>query len=124
MYTEGAKGSCRDTAQGLLVAIDTGSAVLSHAYLPWYMPDAVQLGQDTIALSSSFYTTCSVDKLMTTLTHLPTLEGGSSFLGRVVSSMNYEISDWMAEDANPFATDSDRGCALGKAIQAVFKWHI
>ena len=65
-----------------------------------------------------------MDKLMITLTHLPTIEGGTSMLGRIVASLNFEIKDWDDISNNPFATDVDKGCSAGRALQAILKFSI
>ena len=124
MYQKGAKGRCRDSAEGFLISLDTVGASLSHVYLPWYWADLITLGSDMTALSSSLYTHCSVDKLYTTLSHIPTVDGATSLIGRLVAAMNFEIDDFLATNDNPFASDEDKGCALGKAVQAVFKWSV
>ena len=57
---------------------------------------------------------------MTTLTHVPTLQGSTALMGRVATSSQYEIKNWTTINNNPFATDTQKGCALGHVIQAVF----
>ncbi len=82
------------------------------------------LMQDMIALVSQIYINCSMDKLFITLTHVPTIEGGTAMLGRIVASLNFEVKDWEDISNNPFATDSDKGCAAGHALQAILKYQI
>ena len=102
--------------------MDTIGGSLSKVYMPWYWSDLVTLSADMTALSSTFYTNCSVDKFLNTLTTVVTVNGATSLIGRGVAALNFEIADWMAANDNPFASDQDKGCALGKAVQAVFKW--
>ena len=115
---------CRNSFEGIFVNFDTFGNVLSKIYLPWYWPDGMVLMQDMVALTSQIYVNCSVDKLMVTLTHLPTIEGGTAMLGRIVASLNFEIADWQAISENPFATDTEKGCAAGHAAQAILKYQI
>ena len=124
MYQPGTKLQCRASAEGLFVGYDTMGNVLTHSYLPWYWPEGITLTQDMVALTSQVYTNCSMDKLLTTLTHIPTVEGGTAMLGRVSSALFYEYADWQEEEKNPFATDTTKGFALGRTISAVFKWYI
>jgi hypothetical protein len=102
--------------------MDTIGGSFSKVYMPWYWADLVTLTADITALSSTFYTNCSVDKFFNTLTTAVTVNGATSLIGRSVAALNFEIADAMAAAENPFASDQDKGCAMGKAIQAVFKW--
>ena len=124
MYSPGSKTSCSSTAEGLLIGYDTLGEVLSKIYMPWYLPDGMTLVSDMTALGSMVYNNCSVDKLMSTLTHLPTVEGATSMLSRVVVASNLEIKNFMDKSNDPLATGKDRGCAAGKAFGAVFKFNI
>jgi hypothetical protein len=123
-YSAASGTNCRNSAEGLLIGYDTLGEVISKVYMPWYWPDGMMLSQDLTALGSMMYTDCSVDKLMTTLTHIPTVEGATSLLSRTVVAYNVEIAQWMAALNDPRETSHTIGCKFGKAFGAVTKWNI
>ena len=92
--------------------------------MPWYWPDSMTLIQDITALGSMVYTNCSVDKLMSSLTHIPTVEGASALLSRVVVASQLEIGKAINDAMDPLVTSKQKGCSFGKAFGAVFKWNI
>ena len=79
--------ACYSAIEGSLLSWDTFSVVLIHIYMPWYWSDLLVVMMDTITLSSSFYSSCDVDKLMTTCTKLVTVEGISELASRAVGAI-------------------------------------
>ena len=79
--------ACYSAIEGSLLSWDTFSVVLIHIYMPWYWSDLLVVMMDTITLSSGFYSSCDVDKLMTTCTKLVTVEGISELASRAVGAI-------------------------------------
>ena len=97
---------CFTTVEGLSISLSTAGHVLSHIYLPWYAPEGMQLFQDSTALVAGFYTNCKMDKLITSLNGLVSVEGLSTLASRGGTSLltlgPQFMSVWKDEAASSF----------------------
>ena len=97
---------CFTTVEGLSISLNSAGHVLSHIYLPWYAPEGMQLFQDSTALVAGLYTNCKMDKLITSLNGLVSVEGLSTLASRGGTSLltlgPQFMSVWKDEAASSF----------------------
>jgi len=129
-HPQATHNACFSAIEGSLLSWDTFGVVFIHVYMPWYWSDLQVVMMDTITMSSDFYSSCDVDKLMTTCTKLVTIEGISELASRAVGAIFFEYRDLI----DAFATDKDTGVAvysskergefIGRAVQVTLAWTI
>lgn len=110
---------CFTTVEGFSVALNSVGHIISHIYMPWYAPEAMQLFQDTTALTAGFYTTCKMDKLINNLTGLVSVEGLSTLSARGGTSLLTLGPKFLNAWKDPTQTAFTRGQAFGKLFSGI-----
>ena len=130
MYHPGTVNSCFSAIEGTLLSWDTFSVVVIHIYMPWYWSDMQVVIMDTITMSSDFYSSCDVDKVMTTCTKLVTVEGISELASRAVGAIFFEYKDLIQafrkdEETKKYLLSSyEIGYYIGRAVSVTLAWTI
>ena len=128
MYHRGVANRCFRAIEGSLLSFSSFDNIFKNLYMPWYWPDLLVVVMDNITMSSDFYSSCDVDKLMTTCTHIITVEGISELASRAVGAIFFEYKDLIVafkkdEDTGKFINSSyEIGRYLGRAISVTFNW--
>ena len=79
---------------------------------------------DSITMQADFYTSCDVDKLLTTCTKLVTVEGLSELAARALGAIPFEYMSLIAIFKDQEATDTDKGNSIGRALSVTFNYSI
>ena len=130
MYHPGTVNSCFSAIEGTLLSFDTFSNVIIHLYMPWYWPELQVVIMDTVTMSSDFYSSCDVDKLMTTCTKIVTVEGISELASRAVGAIFFEYKDLIKafkkdKETKKFILSSyEIGYYVGRAVSVTLAWTI
>lgn len=115
---------CFTTVEGLTNSLNSAGHVISHIYLPWYAPEGIQLFQDSTALMAGFYTNCKIDKLITSLNGLASVEGMSTLASRGGTSLLTLGPQFMNTWKSPDASSFEVGRSFGKLFSAVTNFTI
>ena len=130
MYHEGAYSPCYSAIEGSLMSWDSFTVVFINIYMPWYWSDLQVVIMDTVTMSSDFYSSCDVDKLMTTCTKLITIEGATELASRAVGAIFFEYKDLFTAfkkdpETKKFINSAYQiGVFLGRAISVTLGWTI
>jgi len=115
---------CFGAVESGLTASSNLFYILTKVYMPWYVPEAQLIVQDTIALTGGFYTACEANKFFDSMTALFSEEGASALGARFVTAQQFELKKYNKIKADPKTTSFQRGEAFGKAFGAVTAYHI
>ena len=125
MYHPGTVNSCFSSIEGMLISFDTFTVVLMHIYLPWYWSDFQVILMDTITLGSGLYSTCDIDKFLTTTTKFITVEGLAELGSRALGAIFFEYADVIAAFQPELGLSSyEKGIYIGRATAVTFAWTI
>lgn len=130
MYHPGTVNACFNAIEGSLLSWDSFSVVFTRIYMPWYWSDFQVVIMDTITMSSDFYSSCDIDKLLTTCTKLVTVEGASELASRAVGAIFFEYKDLFTAfkkdpETGQFLNSSyQMGFIIGRAVSVTFAWTI
>lgn len=129
MYHPGTTNKCFSSIEGSLMSFDTFTVVLVHIYMPWYWSDLQVVCMDTITMQADFYSSCDIDKVMTTATHLVTVEGLSELGSRALGAVFFEYRDLMTafakdEEGVSLFSAYEIGVFVGRAISVTLAWTI
>lgn len=123
--TSGTNSKCYDAFESSVIALDTTSDILAKMYIPAYWAEAQVQVQDLVAVSSTVFVDCNVDKMFNTLTHLATTEGVSELSARVAGAFMFEISKCMDVYSKPDEyTTQESGQAYGKCLSILLNFTI
>jgi hypothetical protein len=115
---------CFTTVEGFSVALNSVGHIISHIYMPWYAPEAMQLFQDSTALTAGFYTTCQMDKLINNLTGLVSVEGLSTLSARGGTSLLTLGPKFLSSMKEPNSSSFMVGQSFGKLFSAISGYSI
>ena len=93
-------------------------------YMPWYVPEAQLVVQDSIALIGGFYTDCDVNKFFDSMTVLISEEGASQMGARAGTASQFEWKKYKETKQKKKVTNFQKNAAFGKAFGAVTQYHI
>ena len=130
MYHRGVANRCFNAIEGSLLSFESFGPVFINIYMPWYWSDLMVVIMDTVTMSADFYSSCDVDKLMTTVTKMITVEGISELAARAVGAIFFEYMDLIqAFSTDEFTgewvySDYEMGTYCGKALSVTFGWTI
>ncbi len=110
---------CFGAVESGLTASSNLFYILTKVYMPWYVPEAQLIVQDTIALTGGFYTDCEANKFFDSMTALFSEEGASALGARFVTAQQFELKKYNKIKADPKTTSFQRGEAFGKAFGAI-----
>ena len=130
MYHMGVANRCYNAIEGSLLSFESFGPVFMNIYLPWYWTEAMISIMDSVTMSADFYSSCDVDKLMTTCTKLITVEGASELASRAAGAIFFQYMDLIKafevdEDTGQFVNSSYViGRYVGRAVSVTFAWTI
>lgn len=124
VYTPGESSTCSDTIfvgiSSWINSIDT----VQKFYLPYEWPNFQANLQDILASQSAIIYDCEIDKLFTTLTHLPTTEGLSELGARLAGAAAFELYDVIKIVGKKDVSWNVKMKKIGRLAATTLNYHI
>ena len=122
--SQGGPNKCFSAVESSLTASSNLFFILARMYMPWYVPEAQLVVQDSIALIGGFYTDCDVNKFFDSMTVLISEEGMSQMGARAGTASQFEWKQYKNLKKEKQITNFQKQAAFGKAFGAVTQYHI
>ena len=117
-------GLCFNTVESTLYASSNLFFVLSKMYMPWYVPEAQLVLQDSIALFGGFYHDCDMNKFFDSMTAVISQEGMSALGTRFAVASKFELAKYKEMKEAPQSTSFMKAAAFGKAFGAITQYSL
>lgn len=124
VYTPGESSTCSDTIfVGISAWINSIDTVMKF-YLPYEWPNFQANIQDILASQSAIVYDCEIDKLFTTITHLPTTEGLSELGARLAGAAAFELYDVITIVGKKDVSWNVKAKKIGRLAATALNYHI
>jgi len=120
----GEQSMCFMAVEDALTATSNLTYVLKNMYQPWFWADGQMVTQDAIAVYSSIYLDCDVNKLFDSMTTLLSVEGASTLGARVGGAMLSSYPRWTEASDDPLVGDFETAEAFGALLKDVLNYAI
>lgn len=93
-------------------------------YMPWYVPEAQLVLQDSIALFGGFYQDCDMNKFFDSMTAVISQEGMSALGTRYAVASKFELKKYKEIKEVPSSSNFMKAAAFGKAFGAITQYSL